>query len=50
MSQSIKPTQKASKVGTIMSKLGESKNYNYKKLDNGGVSLKEILKFATDIT
>lgn len=48
MSESVKQTEKAaSKIGTLMSKLGESKGYNYKKLDNGGVSLKEIPKFAT---
>jgi hypothetical protein len=37
-------------MGTIVSKLGESKNYNYKKYDNGGISLKDIPKFTTKIT
>jgi hypothetical protein len=50
MGESCKPAEKASKVGTIVSKMGESKNYNYKKLDNGGVSMKEIPKFTTEIT
>jgi hypothetical protein len=34
----------------MVSKLGESKNYNYKKFDNGGIILKELPKFTTEIT
>lgn len=29
--------------------MGESKGYNYKKLDNGGQALDQVPKFLTDI-
>lgn len=40
MNETIKANEKVSKVGTVISRLGESKGYSYKKLDNGGVLLK----------
>lgn len=39
MNQTVKAAEKASKVGTLLSRMGESKGYNYKKLDNGGQAL-----------
>lgn len=46
MNESRKPDDKPSKIATIKSKMGESRGYNYRKLNNGGVDLKEIPDYA----
>lgn len=50
LNESRKPQDKPSKIASIKSKMGESRGYNYKKLDNGGVDLKEIPDFSNEIT